>query len=118
MTTTENHGHPAKFTVVKVTRETWRRVPPLHFGRGGTRDGNSFTERWAQGGNPHFLLILEEPQDIETYGAFLRASGYKTLPCTSPTEGINFLETEPFSLAIVSQGTWAFEGRQVLERSL
>jgi FixJ family two-component response regulator len=38
--------------------------------------------------------------------------------CLSPSEGINFLEDEAVSLVIVSQGTPAFEGRQMLERSL
>ena len=64
------------------------------------------------------LLILEEPQDLEIYGTFLRDMGYETLMCNSPGEGINSLETESVSLVIVSQDTPAFEGRQVLERSL
>lgn len=67
---------------------------------------------------PTVLLIFDEPQDLETYGAYLRDSGYKTLMCASPSEGIDSLETESVSLAIVSQGTCAFEGRPVLERSL
>ena len=67
---------------------------------------------------PTVLLILEESQDLEIYGSFLRDRGYETLTCTSPNEGIKSLETESVSLVIVSQGTPAFEGRQVLERSL
>ena len=67
---------------------------------------------------PTVLLILEESHDLEIYGSFLRDRGYETLMCTSPSEGINFLDTESVSLVIVSQGTPAFEGRQVLERSL
>ncbi len=38
--------------------------------------------------------------------------------CNSVAEGIKALETENVSFVIVSQGTPAFEGRQVLERSL
>jgi DNA-binding NtrC family response regulator len=64
------------------------------------------------------LLMLEEPHDLKVYGKFLRDRGYKTLMCLSPSEGINFLEDEAVSLVIVSQGTPAFEGRQMLERSL
>lgn len=64
------------------------------------------------------LLILEEPQDLEIYGAFLRRRGYRTLMCTSMSDGIDSLENESVSLVIVNQGTSAFEGRQVLERSL
>ena len=67
---------------------------------------------------PTVLLILEESHDLEIYGSFLRDRGYETLTCTSPNEGIKSLETESVSLVIVSQGTPAFEGRQVLERSL
>jgi DNA-binding NtrC family response regulator len=67
---------------------------------------------------PTVLLILDEPQDLEIYGDFLRDRGYETLKCTSPSEGINSLESESVSIVIVSQGTPAFEGRQVLERSL
>lgn len=67
---------------------------------------------------PTVLLILDEPQDLEIYGTFLRDRGYETLMCASPGEGVNSLESQSVSLVIVSQGTPAFEGRQVLERSL
>jgi DNA-binding NtrC family response regulator len=67
---------------------------------------------------PTVLLVLEEPQDLESYGAFLRDRGYETLICNSPGEAINFFETESLSLVIVGQDTPRFEGRQVLERSL
>ena len=67
---------------------------------------------------PRVLLILDEPQDLETYGKCLRDRGYETLMCNSPGEGINSLETESVSLVIVSQDTPVFEGRQVLERSV
>jgi DNA-binding NtrC family response regulator len=67
---------------------------------------------------PTVLLILEDPQDLEIYGIFLRDRGYHTLMCNSPGEGINSLETESVSLVIVGQDTSAFEGRLVLERSL
>jgi DNA-binding NtrC family response regulator len=67
---------------------------------------------------PTVLLILEDLLELENYGAILRESGYKTLMCTSPSEGIDSLENESVFLAVVSQGTCAFEGRPVLERSL
>lgn len=66
---------------------------------------------------PTVLLMLEKPHDLEVYGASLRDGGYETLACTSPSEGITFLENEDVSLVIVAQGSPAFEGRQVLERS-
>jgi DNA-binding NtrC family response regulator len=68
--------------------------------------------------SPTLLLIFEEPQDLEIYGTWLRSIGYRTLMCSSLTEGIHFLETEAIFLVIVSQGTSVFEGRPVLERAL
>ncbi|SPE31931.1 hypothetical protein SBA2_640022 [Acidobacteriia bacterium SbA2] len=68
--------------------------------------------------SPTVLMIVDEPQDLQVYGTYLRDRGYETLMCTSPGEGINRLETESVSIVIVSQGTPAFEGRQVLERSV
>ena len=67
---------------------------------------------------PAVVLILEEPQDLESYGASLRDRGYETLICNSPGEAINSFETESVSLVIVGQDTPRFEGRQVLERCL
>ena len=68
--------------------------------------------------SPTVLMILDEAQDLKVYGTYLRARGYETLMCTFPAEGINRLETESVSIVIVSQGSPAFEGRQVLERSV
>jgi DNA-binding NtrC family response regulator len=64
------------------------------------------------------LLVFEELQELESYGSILCTLGYNIRMCNSAAEGIKALETENFSLAIVGQGTPAFEGRQVLERSL
>lgn len=64
------------------------------------------------------LLVFEELQDLENYGSLLCTLGYSIRMCNSAAEGIKALETDNFSLVIVSQGTPAFEGRQVLERSL
>jgi len=64
------------------------------------------------------LLVFEELRDLETYGPILCSLGYRILICHSLAEGIEALETENVSFVIVSQGTPAFEGRRVLERSL
>jgi two-component system C4-dicarboxylate transport response regulator DctD len=64
------------------------------------------------------LLVFEELQDLEKYGSLLCTLGYSIRMSNSAAEGIKALETDNFSLVIVSQGTPAFEGRQVLERSL
>jgi DNA-binding NtrC family response regulator len=65
--------------------------------------------------NSTVRLVIDEPQDLEVYGTFFRDSGYETLMRNSAGEGIIFLEAESISLVIVSQGTPAFKGRQVLE---
>jgi len=64
------------------------------------------------------LLVFEELQELESYGSILCTLGYNIRMCNSAAEGIKALETENFSLVIIGQGTPAFEGRQVLERSL
>jgi len=64
------------------------------------------------------LLVFEDHQDLETYGSILCSLGYGILMCNSADEAIQVLENEDVSVVIVSQGTHAFEGRQVLERSL
>jgi DNA-binding NtrC family response regulator len=68
--------------------------------------------------NATVLLVFEELQDLENYGSILCTLGCSLRLCSSVAEGIKALETENFSLVIVSQGTPAFEGRQVLERSI
>ena len=68
--------------------------------------------------NATVLLVFEELQDLENYGSILCTLGYSIRMCNSVAEGIKALETENFSLVIVSQGTPAFEGREALERSL
>ena len=65
---------------------------------------------------PTVLLVYEKSNDLESYGIFLRNSGYETLMYPSASEGTRVLGTESVSLVIVSQGTAAFECRQVIER--
>ena len=67
---------------------------------------------------PAVLMILDESEDLERYGNFLRDSGYEIVTCNSAGEGLNFLETEPVAFVIVSQPTPLFQGRQVLERAV
>jgi DNA-binding NtrC family response regulator len=62
--------------------------------------------------------MLEEPHQLEVYGSLLSEKGYEALTCSSPREGMNFLEAKAISMVIVSQGTPAFEGRPMLERSM
>ena len=64
------------------------------------------------------LLVFEDHQDLENYGSVLCSLGYRILMCSSADEAVQILEKEDVSAVFVSQGTHAFEGRQVLERSL
>jgi len=67
---------------------------------------------------PTVLLIIENPFDLILYATALRDKGYETLISRSLSQGTELLETEDVSVVIVGQGTTAFEGRHVLERSL
>jgi DNA-binding NtrC family response regulator len=67
---------------------------------------------------PVVLLVLDQPQYLEIYGAYLRDRGYETLLCSSPGEGMNLLESELVSLVIVGQDTPVFEGGLVMAKSL
>ena len=64
------------------------------------------------------LLVFEEHEDFAAYASALCALGYRILVRSSADEAIQDLENEDLSAVIVSQGTHAFEGRRVLERSL
>jgi len=64
------------------------------------------------------LLVFEDDQVLETYGSVLCSLGYRILLCSSAEEAVQVLEKEDVSIVIVSQGTHAFEGRRVLERSI
>ncbi len=64
------------------------------------------------------LLVFEQTEDLDTYASALCALGYRILMCSSADEAIETLENEDLSAVLLSQGTHAFEGRRVLERSL
>lgn len=64
------------------------------------------------------LLVDGERCDREHYGQSLRGEGFTIRLCSSYEEGAQSLERENYDLVIVDQGTPAFEGRVVLERSV
>ena len=66
---------------------------------------------------PKVLLVLEEPQELKSYGIYLRDKGYETLRYTSAGEGLNSIERDPVSVVIVGQESPSFQGREVLEFS-
>ena len=67
---------------------------------------------------PVVLLVLSQSDDLDKYGSFLREQGYATVACSSPGEGMNFLEAQTPALVIVGQDTPEFEGRLLLQHSL
>ncbi|MEJ2009142.1 MAG: response regulator [Acidobacteriota bacterium] len=71
-------------------------------------------------GRPNFrtLLVDEDPSDIRYYYGILRAMGHEVVICESYAEALALLEHEHFDMAVVGQGSPAFEGRRVLSRSL
>ncbi len=64
------------------------------------------------------LVVDENPQDLRGCVDTLTRAGYHVSGCSSIEEGTRSLEAGVFGLIIVSQGTVAFEGRPLLERSI
>ncbi len=75
--------------------------------------GNDFTTRLTK-----VLLVDEEAGDLRTLRLTLEGQGFEVSTCTSYEAGMQCLEAEPFDFVVVSQGTRAFEGRQVLDRAM
>jgi putative two-component system response regulator len=63
------------------------------------------------------LLVDEEAGDLGSLCQALEGQGLQVFTCATYKTGIECLETEPFDLVVVSQGTPAFEGRGVLDRA-
>jgi len=63
------------------------------------------------------LLVDEEAGDLGSLCKALEGQGLQVLTCATYKAGIQCLETEPFDVVVVSQGTPAFEGRGVLDRA-
>jgi DNA-binding NtrC family response regulator len=66
----------------------------------------------------HVLLVDDQFQSLRDCGAILRSRGYEVLTCLSPVEGVSCLERGEFGFVVVNQGSRAFEGRAVLERTV
>jgi DNA-binding NtrC family response regulator len=64
------------------------------------------------------LLVDEDPSDVRYYYGMLRALGHEVVVSESYAEALARLEHENFDMAVVAQGSPAFEGRQVLARAL
>lgn len=64
------------------------------------------------------LLVDEDPSDIRYYYGILRALGHDVVVSVSYPEALSLLEQENFDMAIVAQGSPAFEGRPVVAKAL
>ena len=64
------------------------------------------------------LLVDDDARDRAFYREILRAVGFEVSPCHSYQEGARRVCQEAFDFIVVSQGSLAFEGREVLERAV
>lgn len=62
------------------------------------------------------LLVDDDTRDLEYHRQVLEGQGHIVLACSNYADGAYHAETGSFDLAVVSQGSPAFEGRVVLER--
>lgn len=63
------------------------------------------------------LLVDEDAGDLRILRLILQGQGIEVLTCITYEAGIQCLETESVDFVVVSQGSQAFEGRQVLDRA-
>jgi DNA-binding NtrC family response regulator len=78
-----------------------------------TQRGAEFTTRVTR-----VLLVDEEAGDLRIFRLILEGQGFEVFTCTTFEAGIQCLEQESFDFVVVSQGSQAFEGRQVLDRAM
>lgn len=64
------------------------------------------------------LLVDEDPSDIRYYYGMLRALGHDVVVSESFPEALSLLQKENFDMAVVGQGSPAFEGRPVVAKAL
>lgn len=64
------------------------------------------------------LLVHENSTDLGNNRAILQQLGCQVFACATYVDGLRSLEAERWDLIVVSQGSPAFEGRSVLERTM
>ena len=65
-------------------------------------------------GPPKVLIFDEDIEDLTLYAEPFEAHGFEVHKCASVQSAMRCVEREEFSLALVDQGSPAFEGRQVI----
>lgn len=81
----------------------------------------SHVEGWAGqplGKQASILLVNEDLRELAYYHAILQKLGCKVRACSSFTEGVRRLGSEPFDLIMVDQGSGGFEGQKVLAEAM
>lgn len=64
------------------------------------------------------LLVEDDVRDLSYSWGVLQAHGCDVVACASHKEALRYLEFGGFEFIMVSQGSYAFEGRCVLERAI
>lgn len=75
-------------------------------------------QTWILRKPPRILLVDDDAKDLLYYSAILQHEGHEVRSILSYKEGADCLDREDFDFVIVSQGSAAFEGRQVLANVL
>lgn len=84
----------------------------------GSVSGQGHAGQGAMVGKGRALVVDEDHGDLAYYRATLQRAGWMVVTSSSYEEALEFFESGPFDLVVVSQGSRAFEGRGVLERAL
>jgi DNA-binding NtrC family response regulator len=64
------------------------------------------------------LVVDEDTADLVYYRTVLQRAGCAVVTCSSYDEAMKCLRAEQFDLVVLSQGSSAFEGRRVLEKTI
>jgi DNA-binding NtrC family response regulator len=64
------------------------------------------------------LLVEDDLPDLHYYLGILEAAGCDVVACASYGEAVCYLKADNFEFVVVNQGSYAFEGRCVLERAI
>ena len=81
----------------------------------------SCVEAWAGQAlekQTRILLVSQDLRELPYYHATLQKLGCKVRACSSFTEGVRCLASEPFDLIMVDQGGGGFEGQKVLAEAM
>ena len=80
--------------------------------------GRGWADEPASPDQARILLVNKDPQDLSHYRAILQDLGCKVRTSSSFAEGVQYLAREPFDLIILDQGSWRFEGQELLTQAM